>query len=368
MISRWRLFALPAAALALCVTGAALVTSGPLAPLVPGVRVVAASLPTRLSDQEFWQLVTESSEPEGFFRSDNLLSNELGFQNVVTDLIRGTKRGRVYMGVGPEQNFTYITATRPAMVFIVDVRRGNLELQLMYKALFELSADRAEFVSRLFSRPRPTGLTAKSTAADIFGAFAKVARSEVLHAQNLAAIQNRLMKTRGLDLSKDNLDGIAYVFNAFVRYGPAIRYSSTSSFGGSYQPNYADLMTAADQSGLTRSYLASEDNFKFMKDLESRNMVVPVIGNFGGPKAIRAVGKYLKDRNATVSAFYLSNVEQYLRQDGLWYAFCANVATLPLDDSSTFIRSVRRPGDATPGFGLASELAGMVSAVQNCRP
>jgi hypothetical protein len=367
MNSRWRSFALHLAALVLSVVGAALVTSGPVAPLVPGVRAVAASLPVRLSDEEFWQLVTESSEPEGFFRSDNLLSNELGFQNVVGELVRTTKRGRVYMGVGPEQNFTYITATRPAMVFIVDVRRGNLDLQLMYKALFELSADRAEFVSRLFSRPRPEGLTARSTAAEIFSAFAKVPRSDALHAQNLIAIQNRLT-TRRFALSKDNLEGIGYVSNAFFRYGPAIRYSSTSSFGGSYQPDYADLMTATDQDGLARSYLASEDHFKFMKELQSRNLVVPIVGNFGGPKAIRAVGKYLRDRDATVSAFYLSNVEQYLRQDGLWYNFCSNVATLPLDDSSTFIRSVRRPGDATPGFGLASELVNMMSAVSNCRP
>ena len=61
------------------------------------------------------------------------------------------------MGVGPEQNFTYIVATKPSMAFIVDVRRGNLDLQLMYKALFELSADRAEFVSRLFSQEASGG-------------------------------------------------------------------------------------------------------------------------------------------------------------------------------------------------------------------
>jgi hypothetical protein len=104
-----------------------------------------------------------------------------------------------------------------------------------------------------------------------------------------------------------------------------------------------------------------------MKDLEARNMLVPVIGNFGGPKAIRAVGKYLKDKNATVSAFYLSNVEQYLRQDLIWDNFCANVATLPVDETSTFIRSVRR-GDATPGFGLSSELGNISSEVKSCRP
>jgi hypothetical protein len=98
-------------------------------------------------------------------------------------------------------------------------------------------------------------------------------------------------------------------------------------------------MTAPDGSGVGRSYLASEESFLFLKDLESRNLLVPVVGNFGGPKAIRAVGKYVRDRGATVTAFYLSNVEQYLTQDGLWSTFCANVATLPLDDASTFIRS-----------------------------
>ena len=101
--------------------------------LVIGLTAAAASLPSRLSDQEFWRLSSESSEPDGSFRSDNLLSNELGFQFVVPDLTKATKPGRVYMGVGPEQNFTYIVATKPAMAIIVDIRRGNLDLQLMYK-------------------------------------------------------------------------------------------------------------------------------------------------------------------------------------------------------------------------------------------
>ena len=69
----------------------------------------------------------------------------------------------MYLGVGPEQNFTYITAVRPRMAFILDIRRGNLQEHLLYKALFELSADRAEFLSRLFSRPRAAGLTTDST-------------------------------------------------------------------------------------------------------------------------------------------------------------------------------------------------------------
>jgi len=168
MMSRRRFAWMASAALAACLAGA----------FTTGARIAAQSLPSRLSDQEFWKLSSESSEPNGYFRSDNLLSNETGFQYVIPDLIRTTKPGRVYMGVGPEQNFTYIVATKPSMVFIVDVRRGNFDLQLMYKALFELSADRAEFVSRLFCKKRPDGLDARSTATEIFGKFWNVETGE----------------------------------------------------------------------------------------------------------------------------------------------------------------------------------------------
>src|SRR5499426_981661 len=128
----------------------------------------ADTLPTQLSDEEFWKLSSESSEPDGTFRSDNLLSNESYFQYVIPQLSELAKSQHVYMGVGPEQNFTYIAALKPKMVFILDIRRGNLDLHLMYKALFEMSKDRAEFVSRLFSKKRPEGLTAQSTAEEIF--------------------------------------------------------------------------------------------------------------------------------------------------------------------------------------------------------
>ena len=85
-------------------------------------------------------------------------------------------------------------------------------------------------------------------------------------------------------------------------------------------------------------------------------MIVPLTGDFGGPKAIRAVGQYLNDHKATVTAFYLSNVEQYLfqgngNQNGGSTNFYNSVATLPLDASSTFIRSGGGGGGGLGGFG-----------------
>ena len=88
-------------------------------------------VPSHLTDQEFWTLVTELSEPGGSFRSENLLSNELRLQYVIPDLVRNTTRGRAYIGVGPEQKFTYIGLTRPSVAFVVDIRRRNALLLLL---------------------------------------------------------------------------------------------------------------------------------------------------------------------------------------------------------------------------------------------
>jgi hypothetical protein len=319
---------------------------------------VAARLPDRLSDRDFWALINDLSEPNGSFRSDNLLSNEIWLQYVIPDLLNVAKPGRVYMGVGPEQNFTYIAALKPAMVFITDVRRGNLHLHLMYKAIFEMSADRADFISRLFSRKRPEGLTTQSSVRDLFQAYASVPFDEKLFDTNFAAIMDHLRKTHGFALEEDDEPGIKYVYAYFGQYGPDLTYWMSGGFGGRggfrNSPTYADLMVATDGAGAYRSYLASEENYKILKALHEKNLFVPIVGNFAGPKALRAVGGWLKAHNGLVSAFYLSNVEQYLNQDGIWTDFCKNASTLPIDDTSQFIRSYR--GGGGPGFGGGASL------------
>jgi hypothetical protein len=340
--------------LALCMGVASAQQATTPAPPAPAVKAApaAATLPDKLSDGEYWALIESLSEPGGNFRSDNLVSNEIYMQTIIPELVTTTKPGRVYLGVGPEQNFTYIAALKPRMVFIIDVRRGNLHTHMMYKALFELSKDRADFVSKLFSKKRPAGLTTSSTAQEIFTAYAAVETSEALYKENLATIQSHLTKAHEFPLTKDDLAGIEYVYYNFYWFGPSLTYSSSSGGGGGRGGNFVNfqsLMVADDGASAQRSFLASEELFGYMKTLETKNLLVPVVGNFGGPKAIRAVGKYVRDRGSVVSAFYLSNVEQYLTQDGLWFTFCGNFATLPLDDSSTFIYS--QSGGAGGGRG-----------------
>ena len=310
---------------------------------VPAPSEAAATpsngIPTRLSDAEFWGLINQVSEPGGYFRSDNILSNELLFQTVIPRLLHTTRRGDIYLGVGPEQNFTYIAALEPKMAIIFDIRRGNLHMHMLYKALFELSADRAEFLSRLFSKPRPTWLSSSVSVDSLFNSYWYVATDSALYRRNLAAVKDHLVRTHGFALGTDDLAGIDYVYDAFYYGGPAITYSYPRAAGPGY-PNYADLMVQNDGAGMQRSYLASEAIFRRLKDLQSRNLIVPVVGDFGGPSAIRAVGDYLRSRNAVIGAIYVSNVEQYLFQGDAWRRYYESVATLPIDSTSTFIRSV----------------------------
>ena len=263
-------------------------------PFALGAQSPSATFAARLNDQEFWKLVGELSEANGSFRSDNLLSNEARLQYVIPELQRISKPGGAYIGVGPEQNFTLIAALKPAVAFIVDIRRGNLDLQLLYKAVFEMSADRADFVGRLFSRARPTTLRPKSSVADIFAAYSRVEPSETLFNDNLKAVDSLLTSKHGYALSADDLKGIEYVYNAFFTYGPAIQYSSSDGFGGGGEPSYVDIMVATDATGRQRGFLASDEAYAAVKDLEARNLVVPVVGDFAGPKAIRGVGKYVR--------------------------------------------------------------------------
>src|SRR5215475_1075853 len=155
----------------------------------------ADTLPAQLSDSEYWKMINDFSEPAGYYQYNVVTSNEMSYQSSLPDLMRTPRAGGAYLGVGPEQNFTYIAALQPKIAFIFDIRRDMLLEHLMYKAVFEMSASRVEFVTNLFSRKAPAGLTADSSVQTIFQAFSKVAIDSMLAEQHLKDILDRL-KTR----------------------------------------------------------------------------------------------------------------------------------------------------------------------------
>jgi hypothetical protein len=318
-----------------------------LASTVVGALATAASctrvptIPERLDDSTYWTMVNTLSEPDGYFHSDNFVSNELGFQYVVPEMLSAVGTGGVYVGVGPDQNFTYVSALRPRIAFVVDIRRQNLLQHLMYKALIEMSSDRAEFLTRLFSRSS-TALSSRGLGADsLFTLLGP--RDSTLFRENLTAILDRLTRHHRFILDPMDSASIQYVYKAFFDVGPALTYSSNSSrgFGARNMPSYRSLMTATDQDGVNRSYLGSDETFAILKDLQERNLIVPLVGDFAGPKALRAVGEWVRRQDASVDVFYVSNVEQYLFQQGDdWQRFYGNVSSMPRDPRALFIRSI----------------------------
>jgi hypothetical protein len=350
------------------------------APVAAPASASQRALPERLTDAEFWSLRDELSEPPGEFRSENLVSNETMYQWPIPELVKTVTPGSVYMGVAPDQNFTYLAALKPKMAFIVDIRRGNVLQHLLYKALFELSKDRADFTSLLFSVPKPAGLTSTSSARELFDAIYLQKKEARLFEANTRTVLDLLMNKHGFKLDARDVEGLTWIYNCFYTFGPDLTYQACETatqrggfgggfggrggFGGGFR-SFADMQLQTDAFGVNHAYLANDANFKWMQEFEAKNLLVPVTGDFMGPKAIRAVGEYVRARGATVGTFYTSNVEQYLHQTAIWGNFYANVATLPFDNGSLFIRSVPsnniRP--AQEGARAASMLCSMKDLV-----
>ena len=284
---------------------------------------------------------------------------------MLPDLGRRNVRGGAYIGVGPDQNFTYIAEVRPSIAFIVDVRRDNLLLHLLFKALFALSRTRVEYVAQLVGRPVPSDLDAWRTAP-VDRLIAYVDPPSLLRsfgeAGGVDALRRRVddeIARMGVPLSAEDRATIDRFHRRFIGDGLSLRFQSTGRAPQSYNPTYRDLLRDTDESGRLGNYLASEEAFQFVKGLEARDLVIPIVGNLAGPSAVAAIGSALAARHERLSAFYVSNVEFYLFGDGSFSRFIANLGRLPHMPNSVVIRSIfgrYATGPSRPGDGSVSRL------------
>lgn len=284
------------------------------------------------------------SERGGYFDTDNLISNERSYLDVVPELKKRGVRGGAYIGVGPDQNFSYIALVRPDVAFIVDIRRDNLLLHLLFKALFSLSSTRVEYLAMLVGRPVPAGLDAsgswRTATVDKI-----VAQMEVpsLDARAIGALRTKTdeaVTRTGVPLSREDRATIDRFHRRFIEAGVGLQFQSAGRPPQSHYPAFRDLLLAATPAGVKANYLASEDAFQFVKGLEERDLIIPVVGDLSGSRAVAAIGEFLARRKLRLSALYASNVEFYLFSDGRFQSFAANLGRLPRADNSVVIRSV----------------------------
>jgi hypothetical protein len=324
--------------------GALLLTTVPLSvarqPVYAPPSQGTASTAPALSDSAFAALSARISEPGGYFDSDNLISNESSYLHVLGAMRRLGVSGGAYIGVGPDQNFSYIAQVRPRIAFVIDIRRDNLLQHLLFKALFEMARNRAEYLALLTGRAVPSDV-AKWNKRSINDVVALVEQSapDADQFETTRAMVRTKIKRYGIPVSAAELETVGRIHQAFFDAGLELRFTSIGRTPRPYYPTLKTLLLEKDLSGKQLTYLANEDDFQFLKSLEARNLVVPVVGNLAGDHALREIGRVVAERGEKVSALYVSNVEFYLMREGTFDAFAGSVRTLPRDARSVIIRS-----------------------------
>jgi hypothetical protein len=301
--------------------------------------------------------VASLSEPAGYFDTDNLISNERSYLHVLSDLDRRHIQGGAYIGVGPDQNFSYIAGVRPEIAFIVDIRRDNLLLHLLFKALFARSRTRVEYLAQLFGRSVPPNLEGwRDASIERLVAFAD---GDPLEGDAIRALRrdvDTVIASFGVPLAPEDLSTIDRFHRRFIDAGLGLRFESLGRAPQSYYPTYRQLLLETDSEGRQRNYLGSESAFQFVKELQGRDGVIPVVGNLSGRSALPAIGRLLTGRGEALTAFYTSNVEFYLERQGTYGAFADNLTRIPHSPRSVIIRAIFRGGGSDSVLQPVDEL------------
>ena len=293
-----------------------------------------------LTHDRFASLVERVSERGGYFDTDNLLSNEAGYLKVVDALRERGVEGGAFVGVGPDQNYSYIAAVRPEVAFIVDVRRDNLLHHLLLKALIERAETRVEFLAGLHgvSPPDDPGAWRDRDIEEIV-TYVDDSPAETDRASRLADEIGEAIDGYGLELSGDDHATIRRFHRTFVDAGTGLRFTSFGRAPRPYYPSYRQLLLETDVDGDRASYLATAEGYRVVRELHLANRIVPVVGDLSGPDAVRELGSVMREMGVALTAFYASNVEFYLWQAGTFERWVANLSTLPIDDHAVVIRS-----------------------------
>ncbi len=300
---------------------------------------------------ELAELIDNLSGPAGFFDTDNIISNETSYLQVVDRL---EPMGGAFIGVGPEQNFTYIARIRPEWAFIVDMRRQNMLQHLMLNAILQNATTPFEYLCWLFSRRVDTQAECRVSGeldGDLEGLIATVESmppDEEVFARNLNAIMSHIEDKLHVPLSETDEEHIRFVYRTLFNEQLDIRFRTFGRRARPYHPDYRSLLLSRSPNGARSHFLGSADDYRFVRELATGGRLVPVVGNFAGAHALRAVGDFLRERGRTVSAFYVSNVEFYLLRAGSFRDYVENVRSLPLHEDSLFIRVYFDYGDAHP--------------------
>jgi hypothetical protein len=338
-------------------------------PLTAQAVATPTSRVRALSNAEFASTISSISETGGYFDTDNLISNERSYLHVMEQLDRLQVRGGAYIGVGPDQSYSYIARTRAELAFLLDIRRDNLLQHLLFKALFAESRTRAEYLALWLGRPTVSSVQ-RDAARSIEELLLQLERTPATNESRAAARRaiTAQIARMGLSLSSNDVATIARFHDTFISQALSLRFTSIGRAPRPYYPTLRDLLLETDRSGRQANYLASEADFQYLKELHHRNLIIPIVGDLAGERALAGAGRFARERGLVVSALYASNAEDYVMRDGGFTRYVQNVASLPRAANSVMIRSwFGGPGThphEVPGYFSVQLLQSMDAFVQ----
>ncbi len=314
-------------------------------------------------DTSFAATVQRLSEPGGYFDSDNLISNETSYLHVVPRLKSMGVRGGAFVGVGPDQSYSYIAVIRPVVAYLVDIRRDNMLQHLMYKAIFARSLNRADYLSRWLGRPVPRDVAGWSRRSidEILRYVDTVTVDEVGAARERREIV-RTVASYGIPLTARDSETLTRYLETFARQGLNLRFESIGRGNASQYPTLRRVILETDLSAERASYLIAESDWQYVKGMHAANRIIPVVGDLGGRVAMKAIGEELRANGTPLTALYTSNAEQYVWGDGGFPNFARSIIAWPVDSAAVIIRSVFRGGShpmSAPGHRSAQTLQRM---------
>jgi hypothetical protein len=290
----------------------------------------------KASTPRFDELVAKLSEKGGYFDTDNLISNEAAYIQVVPHL---APVGGVYIGVGPEQNFHYIGRLRPSWAFIVDVRRDNMLHHLLLNAILVKAKTPFEYLCLLFSRKCDEEAPPGAPFADMVAAVERSEPDEALYHRNLVEVMRHVHEDLRVLLEERDEKVLEFIYRSFFEEQLDLRFKSHGRPPMPYHPSYRGLLLAQGVDDEPAHFLSRPDDYDYVRRLAVEGRLIPVVGDFSGSHALRAVGEFARQQGEKVTAFYVSNVEFYLMRDGSFPAYVENVRSLPRSESSQFIRA-----------------------------
>jgi hypothetical protein len=304
---------------------------------VSSAEPVPPGKPPSRSPRELFETL---GERERHHLPQNYVSSETSQLQVAPLLLERRRPGGAYIGVGAEQNFSYIALVEPEVAFIIDPRRSIVLLHLLYKAMFDKARTRSEFVSFMIGRGYDASDEPPRNArvADVIAHVEELGQFPELSRTTLAVLMDRISTKFGFKLTARDRATLTEINKEFYEHELDIRFEQEGKIDPGYV-KFREQLALRAPNGKELGFLSHDRAFRYVQRMHRENRIFVMVGDLAGDKALSGIAAYLKAEQIPLRTFYVSNLEEPLFALKTWPKWVKNLEALPADEHAVFIRT-----------------------------